>query len=75
MAKIKVNFFWVSEGDKVGVECGACGEKFFDRMSHPRKPGVKPRMLESGIPRAIEHSKTVHNSTGGQMGMDRPQPN
>ena len=69
--KKTVNFFFVEvadaaapHGKKFGVRCDACGEQFFDRMSR----GTNPRLLGSGIPLAIEHAKTVHQSTGGQVG-------
>jgi hypothetical protein len=72
---MKVNFVFIVEDDdteptgkKYGVECDACGDRFFDRMSR----GVHPRMLESGIPIAINHANTVHQSTGGVVGAARP---
>ena len=69
--KKTVNFFFVEvadaaapHGKKFGVECDACGEQFFDRVS----AGKNPRLLASGIPVAIAHAKQAHQSTGGQVG-------
>jgi hypothetical protein len=67
----KVDFFFVEVSDataptgkKFGVQCDACGEQFFDRLSG----GKNPRLLGSGIPLAIAHAKEVHASTGGVVG-------
>jgi hypothetical protein len=70
--KKTVNFIFVEvadakQGKKFGVECDACGERFFDRVSI----GANPRVLESGVSLAIEHAKKVHQSTGGRVGAKR----
>jgi hypothetical protein len=72
LMKKTVNFIFVEvadakQGKKVGVECDACGERFFDRLSL----GSSPRMLASGVGAAIEHAEKVHQSTGGRVGKKR----
>ena len=42
----------------------ARARELFDRVSK----GAKPRLLESGISKAIEHAELVHKSTGGVVG-------
>jgi hypothetical protein len=61
---MKVNFLFIEEHGRVGVECSACGDRFFDRLSK----GAHPRMLESGISTAITHANSLHRSTGGVIG-------
>jgi hypothetical protein len=72
-----VNFFFVAvddatmpDGKKFGVECEACGDRFFDRLSKGKK-GQGQRVLESGVPQAIAHAKAMHQSTGGTVGPRR----
>lgn len=71
LATKKVDLFFVEEagpdGKRVGVQCSACPERFFDRLSE----GPRSRLLESGIPKAIEHARRVHQSDGGVMGTER----
>jgi hypothetical protein len=71
MKKNTVNFFFVCEDGRYGVECEACGERFFDRLS---KSILRPRLLESGIAIAISHANHVHHSTGGRIGAPAPPP-
>jgi len=61
---VKVNFPFIEENGRVGVECSACGQRFFDRMSK----GARSRMLQSGISVAIDHANSRHRSTGGVIG-------
>jgi len=69
--KRTVNFVFVEvadptlpDGKNFGIECDACGARFFDLVSK----GVSARypwLIQTGIPLAIEHAKTAHQSTGG----------
>ena len=70
LMKKTVNFIFVEvadakQGKKVGVECDACGERFFDRLS------PSARVLASGVSAAIEHAEKAHQSTGGRFGKKR----
>jgi hypothetical protein len=70
---VKMDLYMIEEDDpgggkRYGVQCSACPEKFFDRMSK----GKHPRVLDSGVVRAIEHARTVHKSEGGKITVKPP---
>lgn len=50
-----------------GLECSECGQRFFDGMSD----GPRPRVLESGVEKFIQHADDEHKSTGGVIGVGR----
>lgn len=61
---MKVNFYFVEKDGKVGAECSACGEVFFDS---------KGRKGNDCVPKCIDHAHREHKSTGGVL-TAKPKP-
>lgn len=60
----KITFNMVKEADgRCGVECSACGDRFFDLKSK----GVRPRLLTSCIELAVAHAKEKHESLRSEV--------
>jgi hypothetical protein len=60
----KITFNLIKEDDgKYGVECSACGDRFFDLKSK----GVRPRLLTSCIELAVAHAKEKHDSLRSEL--------
>lgn len=51
-----LNFFWVEQGDKVGVECELCGDRFFDILSARKRS----RVAVSALDKVVNHGKSYH---------------
>ena len=59
-----ITFNMVKEADgRCGVECSACGDRFFDLKSK----GVRPRLLTSCIELAVAHAKEKHESLRSEV--------
>ena len=62
--KKKITFNAIKEADgRYGVECSACGDRFFDVKSK----GVRPRLLTSCIELAVAHAKEKHESLRSEL--------
>lgn len=69
--RARVNFRLVIAHDQTALECDSCGELFFDHYS----AGEHPRLLSSGIPRAIDHARTKHQSFSSFKNSTREKDN